>query len=732
MKKTWLLSIAVLAMFACENQNTAKSKSAATAADEVTEPGKSVEPTKPKHPELAGEPVIDLLANRHRFHIYDEGLIIPFASEGLRKYDQVYARQFGDVEDGGRTVKRSRVSLTFPWDMATDTGTMRLWSKGAGQVQVRLNGEYLGTLNSGSEWTEDTLKVKADVLKAGENEISLEPKSRGGARLHSLEIAPGEVGKSGEKPRLNPRDNVALTGEESRQALVRLKRHVIWVEVPANAWLDVHALGKDMSVVAQTFDGEPKTLLTGLSSSEWTRHTVKLDEFAKRLVRLEFRGVGAWGTPRIALEPKPAATLPKPYDNVILLVVDALRSDHLKLYDPATPVATPHTTKQGTRGVVFLNNQAASPSSPPSHGSIQTGMIPRVHGVAGDKDKLNPGTPMISSVLSENGVATAYYGNNPFGMGRLEKPGKWTEYHYTNGEGKGIDCSAIVDGILDFSERQSKAGKRFFISSLPYEPHTPYRYHEGITDKYLDKPWKSGKVGKSVDGRLLSPLNEGRMQLSDQEWNQLFALYDGEVEHWDNCFGDLMAGLDKLGLTKSTAIVLTSDHGEGMYEHGNGGHAWGHFREIADVPFVIFADGLVKQGPLNIETVTGHVDIAPTVLDLMGVEVPTAIQGQSVLPIALRGGEWTPQVMSLEYGRSFALRSHRYKIITEYNGSAAIYDLVDDPGEKTDITETRPFVTRYMRDLVGFFLEHRSEWKAATWGTYGNHTEALAKRLDGR
>jgi len=95
-------------------------------------------------------------------------------------------------------------------------------------------------------------------------------------------------------------------------------------------------------------------------------------------------------------------------------------------------------------------------------------------------------------------------------------------------------------------------------------------------------------------------------------------------------------------------------------------------------------------------------------------------------------GEWTPQVMSSEYGRSFSLRSQRYKQITEYNGDTAIYDLVEDPGEKTDISESRPFVTRYMRDLTGFFLEHRSEWKASTWGTYGNHSEALAKRLDAR
>jgi hypothetical protein len=93
--------------------------------------------------------------------------------------------------------------------------------------------------------------------------------------------------------------------------------------------------------------------------------------------------------------------------------------------------------------------------------------------VTGDAAQLISGTPMISTQLGAAGVATACFGNHPFGMARLRKPGKWTAFHQPSSEGGGIDCTALVPRLLGFAERQKAAGKRFFISSLPYEPHTP-------------------------------------------------------------------------------------------------------------------------------------------------------------------------------------------------------------------------------------------------------------------
>src|SRR5690606_25319514 len=115
--------------------------------------------------------------------------------------------------------------------------------------------------------------------------------------------------------------------------------------------------------------------------------------------------------------------------------------------------------------------------------------------------------------------------------------------------------------------------------------------------------------------------------------------------------------------------------GEGMFEHGRMGHAFGHYAELANVPLIVMAPGLVAKGR-KIETVTSHLDIVPTILDLMGVERSERIQGQSLVPMMLREGPWVPRVMPLEYGRSYALRSTRYKYIVDYGGNESLFDLV--------------------------------------------------------
>lgn len=691
-------------------------------------------PETPTAVKLADAPTIDLVDNRYRWHLYRDGLVVGFAAEGFRKYTQEYRRPFGPVveHDGGRgrVLERRAATLRIPWE-GGEKATARIWVHGlaGGQrIQIDVNGHRGDAVAVPAEWTQVLVPITG--LRDGENELQLHARKSGrarGERSHALwyamEIVDGAAEPAGDRPAVTPVADGKLGG---------FSRMRIWTEIPRTAWLTVETIATDQPtrfrVRAQTFDSEPTTLLdTTLEAGESSDHQVDMSDFAGRLVALDFESTGSWSAPRIALEEAPVSQRPEPFQNVILLVVDAMRADRLALYGE-TRVQTPRMTEAGEHAVVFLNNQAASPSSPPSHGSIQTGMIPRVHGVVGDRAKLDAGTPMISTQLGSEGIATGYYGNNPFGMGRLETPGKWTAFHQPNKEGKGIDCTVLIDEMLGFAREQNGEGKRFFISSLPYEPHTPYRYHEGISDKYHDGPW-GPPVGKSVDGYLLNDVVNGSKTLDEDEWAQLRALYDGEVEHMDQCFGQLVDGLKTAGLDDDTAIVLTSDHGEGMFEHGRMGHAFGHYSELANVPLVLYADGFVDDGPRRIDTVTNHIDIAPTVLDLMGVEPSDEIQGRSVLPLALRQGPWTPRVVSLEYGKSYALRSLRWKMIVEYDGTESLFDLQSDPTEQTDLIEKNDFALRYLRDLAGFFLEHRSDWHTSRWGTLGDHDEGFVEAV---
>lgn len=731
----------------CENGARSGEAAAGDAALEAL-PAPTADSAQAAQVALADDPDIDLVDNRFLWHVSPgtqaRGLMLALAGEGLRKYTQEYKQPWGSVAavEGvrGRALTARSAVLRFPWS-ESGRATLRVRAHGAvkGQrLSVDINGKRVANSALAAEWQVLDLDVDAGLLRPGENELALFVGKRGGPAksyglFHSIDIIPGEAPAAASTPAawpaLSPAAKVAIAGV-NKPALRGFSRMTMWLEVPRSGWLDVHtgvpSGSARFTVSARLADGSDKQLLQhDAKAGAWQRHQVSLSGLAGRLVALEFAldGSGAaeaaWGAPRIALEKAPSRARPKPFKHAIMLVIDALRSDRLALYGE-TRVKTPNMTADGrARGVTFLHNQAASPSSPPSHGSIQTGMIPRVHGVDGDKGQLKAGTPMISTQLGGAGIATGYYGNNPFGMARLQKPGKWTAFHQPNQEGKGIDCTVLMDEILSFARSQAKADKRFFVSSLPYETHTPYRYHEGITDKYHPGPW--GKpVGQNVGGDLLGALSAGKVKLNKAQWAQLYALYDGEAEYMDGCYKRLMDGLSAAGLRDDTLIIITSDHGEGMFEHGRMGHAFGHYAELANVPLVLIGDGLTDKG-ISVSTVTSHLDIAPTILDLMGVRPSERIQGQSLVPMALRQGPWVPRVMPLEYGRSYALRAEGWKYIVDYSGNESLFDSKNDPTEQHELADKNPFALRYMRDLAGFFLAHRSEWRMATFGTLNNH-----------
>ena len=718
----------------------------AVAADPVVEP--------------VVDPVVDLIANRHRWHLHGPrdaaALIVPVAGEGLRKYVRDYKNPWGPVieVDGrrGRVLTTRQTELHVPWTIA-DGGArvrIRVWGGTERQrVAVSFNGKHAGAAFVDREWRVLDFEVPAGRLRDGENRVLLSidrastiegHKTYG--LVHSIELEPTRAGaetvsKDAPWPAMSP----TLDRVPNAAALTGFRAYSMYMQLPKVGALTFDARTGDaparLTIAARPAGGTQTTLHTvDVAAGTSTPQKIDLAPLGGALVRLtiEIDGTDATAVaidrPRIT--PPSATPRPRraPYNNAILWVGDALRSDRLALYGPKSPVRTPRLDREAkTRGaVVYLNNQAASPSSPPSHASIQTGMIPRVHGVAGDKSKLSPGTPMLSTQLEAAGVAAAYYGNNPFGMARLRQPGNWTAFHQPGQEGQGHDCKVLVQLMLEYAQTQKKAGKRFFISALAYEPHTPYRYHEGITENYFSGPFDPA-IGKAPTGTIFGPIVAGKMKMTDKRWAQLRGLYDGEIEYMDGCIGELLDGLDTMGARDETLFVLSSDHGEGFFEHGRLGHAFGHFAELGNVPFVLFGGPQLVDGVVKVDTVTSHLDITPTILDLMGVPIDDRVQGESVLPMALRGGPWVPRVMPLEYGRSYALRATEWKYIVDYDGTESVFDLADDPteqknlygDEKWGIGSKRPIALRFFRDIAGFFLIHRSEWRMARMGSLDNH-----------
>lgn len=676
---------------------------------------------------------MDLLANRDLWHLFGRGLVIPVAGEGFRKYALEYNnpwRNVGKLADHeGRLLGAPAAVLRFPWDGDTGAATVvvRVDGVSAGQkLSVRLNGKSLKNINLAPGWQTVAASVPTKLLQKGENELGLAVAHKG-ALFHSIEIVPGEI--TPDPAEVWPPQTPAVS--DDHPGLGIFARMTMLLEVPRDGHLVVTtgATTAGQARISVRPDGQAATVILDepQTPGQWKPHTISLAAFAGQLVELELAGNVRWGEPRILLPAVPSRPRPQPVRNAILMIGDALRADELVLNAPDSRVRTPRITDAATKGggVVFTNMLAASPSSPPSHAAVQSGTVPRTSGIGGDTSKLAPNTPMISALLGKAKIATGYYGDNGFAMNRLKAASNWTAYHLPSQEGKGGGCPTLIKQMLGFADEQTKAGKRWFLSSVAFEPHTAYLYHPGITENYYKGEFDPA-IGKSPDGVILTAIVRGQMSMTPARWAQLRGLYDGEVEFMDGCFGTLVDGLKERKQADETAIVLTGDHGEGFFEHGCLGHAFGHWREVTHVPLVLYVPGLSDK-LAKIDTVVSHVDIAPTISDLLGVSPDERMQGQSLLPMILRQGPWVPRVMPSEFGRSYSLRAARLHYIVDYGGKEMLYDTGSDPQEKTELKDTRPMALRYMRDNAGFYLAHRARWRTSTWGTINNHAAGFVE-----
>ncbi|MEZ4402611.1 MAG: sulfatase-like hydrolase/transferase [Kofleriaceae bacterium] len=645
----------------------------------------------PSPPPLLPSPRLDLDANRPRWHLYDRGLVIPIATEGLRKYDQAYRSPWSPVRGAGTDASRTargKATLTFPWLAEDGAGevTVIVRGRGLGRARLAVDGARLPALVDAGDHL--TTTIAAGRLAAGEHTLTVD----GGAAAawQTVELAPAGA-------------TACPPGQWSRVSL--------YTELPADAHLQAAPAGA-AAVEVRVTDEAGVTTVAYAGPAAGLTAPIALPAAPDQVVRLDLvapGGCARWDGAVVGVTAAPPAPPPpRQVDNVVLVVVDTLRADRLAAYGP-TRVETPRLTAAAERGAVFLRHQSMAPSSPPSHATIHTGQIPRVHGIVGDDGTLGATTPILSAILSAAGFATSYAGNNDFAMSRFKQPGRWDTFttpYYAHGK----DCRPIVDEALARATAAHAAGRRFFISLLPIEPHVAYRFHDGVTDRYWPGPWPK-PFAKKVTGAHLGRLRS--MKLTADDWARLRALYDGEVTHVDACFGVLEDGLRAAGLLDATAIVVASDHGEGQGERGGrGGHAYSLNRELVATPLIIVGG----VGPARVTVPTSNLDLAPTVLALVGLPPDPRMQGQSLVPVAAAAVA-QPSVVASEYGRSYALRAGRWHLVADYDGRQHLYDVVADPDEEHDRAGDAALVVRYLRDAAGLYLAHRTAWHATTWGT---------------
>jgi choline-sulfatase len=377
---------------------------------------------------------------------------------------------------------------------------------------------------------------------------------------------------------------------------------------------------------------------------------------------------------------RPARALPRdPGLSVLLVSIDTLRADALGCYGNAR-AQTPWIDRLAREGVRFASAHAHNVVTLPSHANLLSGRYPLEHGVRDNTGFRFPdGTPTIATLLHDRGFRTgAFVSAFPLdarfglarGFDRYDDRIGGGEWHggFTMPERSGV--RTVAEAIR---WRGPPGGKQSFAFVHLYEPHFPYAPPEPFASRFRDAP------------------------------------YQGEVAAADAALRPLLQPLLDRGPAARTLVVLTADHGEALGEHGEATHGVFAYEATLHVPLVFWAPGLFR--PRVVDAPVGHVDVLPTVLDLLGLEPPAGLDGRSVRPLLVgRPLEARPsyfEALSSSLNRGWAPLHGVSESGLKYIDLPLpeLYDLRADPGETHNLVPSRADDLGRLRGQLAVLLE---------------------------
>src|SRR5579872_230691 len=348
---------------------------------------------------------------------------------------------------------------------------------------------------------------------------------------------------------------------------------------------------------------------------------------------------------------------------VILISIDSLRADHLGCYG-YRKISTPHIDSLARQGTIFYNIDASVPMTLPSHTSMLTSTYPFTHGVEENGEPIKPGSVTLAEALQRNGYRTAafiggYVLDSRFGLDQgfdfYDSP--FHNLSRTGPSGAGEDAPDLRrpgDAVLRAASRwlEKNSGQPVFVFIHLYDLHQPY-----------SRPASPGLSG-----------------------------YDTALGSVDEDVGKFLEFLDSAGLLPRALVILTSDHGESLGEHGERTHGYFIYQSTLRVPLLIHWPEMTAPRPARIDTPASLIDVAPTILQFVGIPEPPQFQGRSLFRF------FDPKTTTAssdiyaesKYARDHlgcsqlrSLRAGKYKYIEA--PKPELYDLDTDPGESRNL-----------------------------------------------
>jgi len=367
---------------------------------------------------------------------------------------------------------------------------------------------------------------------------------------------------------------------------------------------------------------------------------------------------------------------------IVLISIDTLRADRLPAYG-YTKIATPAIDALAADGVVFDRAYSHSPQTLPAHTSIFTGRLPFEHGVRDNVGfSVKPGERTLARMLGERGfdtagIVSAYVLRKEVGVAQgfdfydAELPQATPEMSFAQVQRDGAESVAVADRWLNGQTRP-----RFFLFVHLYEPHKPYSPPERFAQ---------------------------------------YGAYDGEVAYADELVGRLLQSLKDRDLYEKATIILVGDHGEGLGDHGEQEHGVFLYDEAIRIPLIVKMPRSAGRGRRIAQPVQ-HIDLVPTMVDLVGAPRPGNLRGRSLKPIladqrdkvAEQGIYAEALYPRYHFGWSelYSITDDRYRLIKAPREE--LYDLQEDPKERRNLLEERAQTRVALRSALDRLIAGRS------------------------
>lgn len=386
--------------------------------------------------------------------------------------------------------------------------------------------------------------------------------------------------------------------------------------------------------------------------------------------------------------------------HILLILVDTLRADHLGCYGYSRDTS-PNLDAIAKRGILFKNVYTVAPWTNPTIASLFTGRFPQaIFPPALRAEAIRQALPQELSTAAELLKANGYKT-----IALVDHPGISPQFHYDQGfevfirlfekgnpsKGLGTEAEFVLKEFVE--QIDSAKGSRMFVYLHLMYPHQPY-----IPPAPYDKIFGTGF-----------------QNVNRREKQGIINMYDGEIRQTDDLIAKIQQSLRHRKLSKETYVLVTSDHGEGFWEHGHFEHGNSFFNELLRIPLIIAPPEDKGTSPLQVSEAVSNIDLFPTILQLAQVTPPQETAGKSLLryitptedppesnfifsqslhSVDINGAACLKQNMKYIYQPNLAFRPHQ------------LYDVLKDPRERNNLVKRGENYSAMQQHLLAHLKEN--------------------------